>query len=258
MKNSQIENFPQIISETKDYLVINKPAGLAVHAGGNLQEETLVDWLINKYPKIKDVGEDPLRPGIVHRLDKEVSGLMVIAKNQASFNSLKNQFQDRLINKEYLALVHGQITKEADVINFSIVRSKEGHKMAAIPKGTVDLLTKRGSGRRDQGNINQLFKAREALTEFTVLQRFVNFSFVRVIIKTGRTHQIRVHFLAYGHPLVGDLVYFNKKSKIKNKKIGLNRIFLVSCRLSFTDLSGGRQDFNIPLPDDLKKYLPLN
>jgi len=133
---------PIIISETDDYLVINKPAGLAVHGGGNLKEATLADWLVFSYPKIKTVGDDQTRPGLVHRLDKDVSGLMVVAKTTASFDALKSQFKDREVNKEYTALVHGQIVKDEDIIDFPIVRSQAGYKMAAVPAGAEDLLTK--------------------------------------------------------------------------------------------------------------------
>lgn len=249
---------PEIISDTPDYLVINKPAGLAVHAGGNLQEPTLADWLIAKYPKIKNVGDDPIRPGLVHRLDKEVSGLMVVAKNAKSFENLKNQFKDREINKEYVALVHGKLHNDDGVINFPITRSKDGYKMAALPANTTELLTRRHPKGRDQGNIAGWFKSRTALTEFTVLKKFVNYTLLRVNIKTGRTHQIRVHFFAYGHPLVGDSLYCTPKTKAKNKKINLGRVFLVADHLSFRDLKGETRSFKIDLPPELLAALPKN
>lgn len=249
---------PKIISETKDYLVINKPAGLAVHQGGNLKEATLADWLINQYPEITKVGEDPVRPGIVHRLDKEVSGLMVIAKNNDSFFNLKEQFKSRTINKEYQALVHGRILNDGGTIDFPITRSKSGHKMAALPAGSSDLLIRRHPKQRDQGNIKSWFKSREAVTEFSVLKKFVNFALLRVKIKTGRTHQIRVHFFAYGHPLVGDNLYYTKKTREKNLKINLGRVWLVADRLEFTDDKNQRLKFEINLPQELKNSLPRN
>jgi 23S rRNA pseudouridine1911/1915/1917 synthase len=254
--DSQPNIIPVIISETEDYLVINKPAGLAVHAGGNLKEPTLTDWLIEYYPDIKTVGDDPIRPGLVHRLDKEVSGLMVIAKNQKSFLDLKQQFKDRTIHKEYLALAHGQISADTSVINFPITRSQSGHKMAALPIGSNELLLRQSPRPRDQGNIDSWFKAREAETEFVVLQRFVNFTLIRVRIKTGRTHQIRVHLFAYGHPLAGDPLYFTKKLIGKNKKLNLNRVWLVADHLAFKDLKGETQDFTIPTPEELLSALP--
>lgn len=249
---------PKIISETKDYLVIDKPAGLAVHGGGNLKEPTLVDWLIINYPKIKKVGDDPARPGLVHRLDKDVSGLMVIAKNQKGFNNLKSQFKDREVNKEYLALVHGKLSKDEGLIDFPITRSQAGYKMAALPANTTDLLRRRHPRGRDQGNIESWLKSRIALTEFTVLKRFINYTFVRVNIKTGRTHQIRVHFFALGHPLVGDDLYCTKKSKDKNKKLNLGRVFLIADHLSFHDLEGEKQNFSLDLPAELVAFLPAH
>lgn len=247
---------PEIVAETDDYLVINKPAGLAVHAGGNLNEATLADWLLSKYPKIAAVGDDPIRPGIVHRLDKEVSGLMVIAKNQKSFTSLKNQFKTRTINKEYLALAHGRIEADSGIINFPITRSQSGHRMSALPIGTSNLLTRRSPRPRDQGNIHSWFKAKTAETEFIVEKKFVNFTLLRIKIKTGRTHQIRVHLFAYGHPLAGDPLYNTKKSAEKNKKIALGRVWLVADRLSFKDLSETTQNFSLSLPKDLAQSLP--
>lgn len=249
---------PKIISETSDYLVIDKPAGLAVHAGGNLKEPTLADWLLAAYPDIKDVGDDPVRPGIVHRLDKEVSGLMVIAKNQPSFNSLKNQFKERTVKKEYTALVHGQISPEWGEIAFPITRSQDGYKMAALPLGSEELLSRRHPRNRDQGNIDSWIKSKAALTEFETIKKLVNFTLLKVGIKTGRTHQIRVHFFALGHPLVGDPLYFTRKTAEKNKKINLGRIFLVADHLIFRDLQGAEQEFSLELPEELQAALPKN
>lgn len=252
------ELVPEIIAETPEYLVINKPAGLAVHAGGNLKEPTLADWLLANYKKIKNVGDDPIRPGLVHRLDKEVSGLMVIAKTQKSFDNLKNQFKEREVNKEYIALVHGRVAKDFGEINFPITRSQEGYKMAALPSGSEALLRRRHPKERDQGNIESWLKSRAALTEFEVLKRFVNYTLLRVSIKTGRTHQIRVHFFALGYPLVGDNLYCTKKTEMKNKKLNLGRVFLVADHLSFRDLKGETQDFKIDLPEELKAAMPRN
>lgn len=249
---------PKIIVETNDYLVINKPAGLAVHGGGNLKEPTLADWLIVYYPKIKKVGDDLARPGLVHRLDKDVSGLMVIAKNQKTFLYLKDQFKNREVNKEYLALVHGKIAPDEGIINFPITRSQSGYKMAALPTKTEELLSRRHPRGRDQGNIDSWFKARQALTEFTVLKRFVNYTLLRINIKTGRTHQIRVHFFALGYPLVGDDLYTTKKTKAKNKKLNLGRVFLVADNLTFRDLEGKIQNFKIDLPAELTDALPAH
>lgn len=247
--------FPEIIFENDDYLVINKPSGIAVHGGGNIKDKTLADFLIERYPGIESVGDDEIRPGIVHRLDKEVSGLMVIAKNNETFSILKNQFKDRDVNKEYVALVHGKMTTDFGSINFPIKRSSEGFKMAAMPLNTADLLSRRQPKDRDQGNLDGMFKAREAITEYSVLKHYVNYTLLQVKIKTGRTHQIRVHFFALGHPLVGDNLYFNKKSKAQNKKVELGRIFLAANKLSFKDKSGSTQRFEIEMPPVLTEFL---
>ncbi len=233
----------KIIDETDEYLVINKPAGLTVHPGEGIRGVTLVDLLLEKYPGIRKIGEDPARPGIVHRIDKEVSGLMVVAKTQDSFDNLKNQFQKRSVQKEYLALVYGVVNKEEDEIKFPIKRSSGSFKMAAMP------VTNRDELNADQEGV------RRAITEFKVEKKFINYTLLRVRIKTGRTHQIRVHMLAYGHPIVGDNLYSTVKTREKNKKIGLDRVFLVAVKLGFEDLSGQEKVYGIELPEDLQEVL---
>lgn len=230
----------RIIAETPAYIVVDKPAGLAVHRSGNIQGETLADLLLERYPELEGVGEDPARPGIVHRLDKDVSGLMVVARDQEAFKKLKKQFQGRSVGKVYLALVYGHLDKESGTINFPIERSSSGRRMAALP------LTRKGEANPE---------GREAITEFKVLKNFINYAFLEVRIKTGRTHQIRVHLAAYDHPIVGDDLYGTNKTKLKNKKFNLGRVFLVSSRLTFKDAEGKRQTFEIDLPERLKEIL---
>lgn len=233
----------EIIKATKDYVVVNKPAGLTVHGGEGVRGITLVDLLLEKYPNLKKIGDDPARPGIVHRLDKEVSGLMVIALNQNSFDDLKKQFQKRTVFKKYLALVYGAVDKEEGEIVFPIKRASNGKRMAAMPVTN-----------RDELNIEQN-GVRRAITSFQVKQKFINYTFLEIAIKTGRTHQIRVHMLAYGHPIVGDNLYSTARSRLQNKKIKLNRIFLVAYQLSFKDLNDEEQSFEIKLPNDLEEVL---
>ncbi|MBU0722574.1 RluA family pseudouridine synthase [Patescibacteria group bacterium] len=227
----------KIIHETDEFLVINKPAGLAIHGSANY---TLADWLMEKYPGIIQVGEDSERPGIVHRLDKDVSGLMVIAKTQTTFNNLKKQFQNRTVKKQYTALVHGKIKKDSATINFPIKRARKGYKMAAMPATTRGEPTQAG---------------RMAETEFQIKQRLINYTLLKIKIKTGRTHQIRVHLTAYDHPIVGDNIYSTVKTRMQNKKLGLSRIFLIADRLSFIDLKNKRQNYKINLPEELKNIL---
>ncbi len=233
----------EIIKATKDYVVVNKPAGLTVHGGEGVRGITLVDLLLEKYPNLRKIGDDPARPGIVHRLDKEVSGLMVIALNQNSFDDLKKQFQKRTVFKKYLALVYGAVDKEEGEIVFPIKRASNGKRMAAMPVTN-----------RDELNIEQN-GVRRAITSFQVKQKFINYTFLEIAIKTGRTHQIRVHMLAYGHPIVGDNLYSTARSRLQNKKIKLNRIFLVAYQLSFKDLNDEEQSFEIKLPNDLEEVL---
>jgi len=246
---------PIIVFENEDYLVINKPAGLIVHGGPGITEPVLTDWLHKHYPEIENIGEDPLRPGIVHRLDKEASGLMIVAKTQKAFNYFKKQFQNRRIVKKYLALVHGQISKDEDVIAFPIKRSRDGYRMAALPVSSETISDKNKPNNRDRGTLKAQDESKEAITEFSILKRFINYTLLDVKIKTGRTHQIRVHFYAYGHPLLGDHLYWTKKSKVKNEKVNLGRLFLVAKELSFKDLNGEKQSFSIEIPSDLNNFL---
>lgn len=229
----------KIIDESDEFLVINKPAGLAVHGSSAY---TLADWLIEKYPEIKLVGDDPERPGLAHRLDKDVSGLMVIAKTQAAFANLKKQFQKRSVIKEYTALVYGKIIKDNSVINFPIKRARAGYKMAALPATVKGQPAENG---------------RPAETEFKVLQRLINYTLIKIKIKTGRTHQIRVHLAAYDHPIAGDDIYSTAKTRIQNKKINLGRIFLIADRLSFNDLANHKQNYKINLTGELKNFLKI-
>lgn len=228
-----------ILAETEEYVVINKPAGIAVHSKTN-KAITLADILADQYPKLIKVGDDPSRPGIAHRLDKDVSGLMVIAKTQDSLDNLKKQFKQRKIDKKYTALVYGKINLDNSVISFPIKRSRDGFKMAALP------LTKKGALNQD---------GRSAITEFFILKHFINYTLLKIKIKTGRTHQIRVHLSAYNHPIVGDNIYGSVKTCAQNKKLGLDRIFLIADELSFADIAGNEQKFTIPMPNQLKNLL---
>lgn len=222
---------PKIIDETDDYLVINKPAGLIVHPATGIKEKTLTDWLLKKYPAVQSVGDDPSRPGIVHRLDKDVSGLIVIAKTKDMFGHLKKQFQERLIKKEYLALVRGEVKAAEGIIDLPLKRSRRSGKMAAQPKGT---------------------EGKSAITEFSVVKRFKNYTYLKINLKTGRSHQIRTHFFAYGYPLLGDKLYCHKKTK---EKIKLNRIFLHAASLAFADLTDKQKEYHCPLPGELNDIL---
>ncbi len=230
----------QKIFENKEFIIVNKPAGLLSHALHNKIEDSLAEQLIKDYPELRKVGEDPMRPGIVHRLDRQASGLMIIPRNYESFENIKEQFKKRTIEKHYLALVYGKISKDYDTIDFPIMRANKGGKMASLPKTY-------------KGEKNSAGKT--AITLFDVVKRYINYTLVDVQIKTGRTHQVRTHLSAYGHPIVGDDIYGTKKTKIKNKKLNLGRIFLVAHKLSFQDLKKQKQSFFIDLPPELKQLL---
>ncbi len=223
-----------ILFEDDNVLVINKPAGLIVHqATPQDTQPNVVDALLKRQPSIIEVGDDETRPGIVHRLDKDVSGVMVTAKTQEAFEHLKKQFQERTIKKEYFALVYGKINKDTDTITLKIARSKILGRMVARPESQ---------------------EGKDAITEFDILDRFVTTTYLNVKIHTGRTHQIRVHFLAIDHPLVGDRLY--KKTRMKNiRHLELNRIFLHAHNLEFTLPDGTVKTFEIPLPSELQAIL---
>ncbi len=221
---------PKIIYEDKNILVIDKPAGLEVASQIEKDEPTLVDWLVKKYPAVAHVGPDPARPGIVHRLDKNASGLVVVAKNEPSFENLADQFKNRKVDKEYLTLVYGEVSQDEGTIEFPLARAKSG-RFAALPLGSE--------------------KGRMAITEYEVAERFRNFTLLKVKIKTGRTHQIRVHLFALGYPVVGDQLYSQKK----NKNQPLTRLFLHAAKLGFLGLDGERFDFESNLPEELADFI---
>lgn len=225
-KNWQIP----IIAETEDYLVVDKPAGIVVHPAKDFDDTTLIDVILKTHPKIKEIGDNTIRPGIVHRLDKNVSGLMIIAKTEQMFFALKEQFKTKKTKKIYLGLVYGLIKDDYGKIDFNIARSENG-KMVARPT-------------------NQ--EGKKALTEYEVINRYNNFSYLKINIKTGRTHQIRLHFHALGFPIVGEKLHLQKKLKSNLK---LDRMFLHAHILGFYNLQNEWQEFTSPLPLELKKVL---
>ncbi len=232
-----VEALPDIniLGETDDFLVIAKPPGLLVHPTEYTQHKmTLRDWILQRYPEIAHVGDDTgTRPGIVHRLDKEVSGVMVIAKTPSFFSHLKAQFVAREVRKEYRALVHGALPGNHDFIRFSIDHAKIRGMMRALPAGNTE--------------------GKEALTEYEVLTRFSHTTYCAVFPHTGRTHQIRVHMHAIMHPIVGDPLYHAHKVTKLDKETG--RIFLHAYRITFKDIRGTETIFESPLPLELTRVL---
>jgi 23S rRNA pseudouridine1911/1915/1917 synthase len=230
-----------IITETDDYIIINKPAGMLVHPTDKGETDTLANGLLAYCPEIENAGDtQPTnRRGIVHRLDREVSGLLVVAKTQDMFERLKKQFQNRTVKKEYIALVHGQMENNSGTIDFPIGINKDTGKMAARPKSV------------ETQNLASL-QSKTAITTYEVLKQFQQYSLLKVQIKTGRTHQIRVHLNALKHPIVGDKTY---RPKNLHSRIKLDRIFLHAQTLGFNDIKGEWCEFNSELPKQLNSFL---
>ncbi|MEK7578242.1 MAG: RNA pseudouridine synthase [Patescibacteria group bacterium] len=230
------KNIPlSIVYEDENVVVLNKQAGISVHPSINEPQGTLANALIAKYPKIKNVGEDPLRPGIVHRLDKDTSGLLVVAKTQKTFEFLKKEWQEGRVIKKYLALVWGHPKEDGEIVSELTRSLKDFRKRMVI---------------RPEKQKDKEVKGKLAVTGYKVVKKFRNFSLVEVNPKTGRMHQIRVHFAFLGHPVIGDKIY----GKNKEKPEGLTRQFLHAFYLKFS-LPAGPFAFEIDLPDDLKQVL---
>lgn len=222
-----------ILYEDENFVVVNKPAGIIVHPMNDTDKRpSVIGSIIKARPGMKKVGDNKLRPGVVHRLDRAVSGVMAIAKTKKAFEELKRQFAEREVEKEYVALVYGRIAKDHDVILFKIARSKTLGRMVSRPEGQ---------------------EGKEAHTEYDVIERYKTATLVQVVIKTGRTHQIRTHFKAIGHPVVGDALYHTKIVNIR--PIEMDRLFLHAKRLTITMPDGTRKTFVSELPDDLKRML---
>lgn len=220
----------EILFENDNVVVINKPARVLVHEAEASSEFTLVDALVDRWPQIAQVGDDPKRAGLVHRLDKFASGVMIVAKTQAAFDHLKKQFQDRLTTKRYTVLVHGELSLASDTIDFPIARSKTTGRMAAKPTGKG---------------------GKQAITHYDTITAYPHHTLVDVRIETGRTHQIRVHFFAIDHPVVGDTLY--RQRGVKPMEIG--RLFLHARELTITLPDGEEKIFVTELPGELEQVL---
>lgn len=217
-----------VIYEDADIIVVDKPAGLVVHPGHGAAAGTLVNGLLARYPELS-VFEDSDRPGIVHRLDKDTSGVMVVARTLFARQNLQAQFAARTIHKRYWALIHGHFETAQALIDASIGRSRQRPTQMAI------------GGRAD----------RPARTAYTELERFALFSLVEARPITGRTHQIRLHFAALGHPIAGDQSY-----GLQDEAIGLTRQFLHAHALRLVlPGSGVEREFESPLAPDLQRVL---
>jgi len=231
-------NIPlDIVYEDEDVVVLNKQAGTSVHPSVNEPKGTLVDVLLERYPKLKSVGDDPIRPGIVHRLDKDTSGLLVVAKNQKAFEFLKKEWQNGRVVKKYLALVWGHPKEKGEIIS----------ELARSPKDFRKRIVVRPEKQKDKKIAGKL-----AVTEYKVVKKYKDFSLVEVCPKTGRMHQIRVHMASIGHPVAGDKLY-GRRSPYGRSSIG--RHFLHAFYLSFSLPIGKKLALEADLPEDLRAFL---
>ncbi len=224
------ENIPlDIIFENADLIVVNKPAGMVVHPAPGHPGGTLVNAVLAHAPDIEGIGGE-MRPGVVHRLDKDTSGLILLAKNDRTHRDLQNQFRGRVVNKIYLALVDGAPPTSSGLVEAAIGRDSGSRKnMAIVP----------------------LHKGRDALTEYHTLEKFQDHTLIEAHPVTGRTHQIRVHLAFIGCPIVGDTLYGRKKPSMR-----LKRQFLHAARITI-QIPGesAPRTFEAPLPDNLANIL---
>ena len=217
-----------VIYEDKDIIVVNKPKGMVVHPANGNPDGTLVNAILAKCKdSLSGIGGE-IRPGIVHRLDKDTSGLLIIAKNDQAHINMSKQIQDRKVIKKYIALVKGVIGENTATIDMPVARStKDRKKMAVDPKG------------------------KEAITHYKVLQRYDKYTLLEIKIDTGRTHQIRVHMSYIGHPVVGDMQYSNGKNEF-----GIEGQMLHSKYLEFDHpITGKRLKLEAPLPEYFEQVL---
>ena len=230
----------KILFEDDNYLIIDKPAGMLVHSDGRTKGDSVTDWLSKKYPALENVGgevevqhgEPVKRWGLVHRIDRETSGILVIAKNQTAFDDLQEKFQNRKVKKTYYAFVYGRVTIDHQVVDLPIGRSKTDFRRWS-------------TGTDARGNM------REATTEYRVIHKTNEATFVEVMPKTGRTHQIRVHMRAVGNPIVCDSVY----APLRKGVLGFERLALHAKSISFKNLSGEPIVASAPYPADFVKAL---
>lgn len=228
----------EIVYEDETLVVVNKPAGLVVHPAAGIQSGTLANALAYHFQQLPDSGAG-VRPGIVHRLDRDTSGLLVVAKTEAALEHISDQFRDRTVFKSYIALVHGRVTTDTGRIDQPLARDPSNRTRMAVVRG-----------------------GRSALSIYRVRQRFTRFTLLDVELKTGRTHQIRVHLAWLKHPVVGDEIYGGgRDNTIQDARLrahvrNLGRHFLHAEKLAFTHpQTNARVEFSSPLPPALSQLL---
>jgi len=232
----------KIIYEDDNVIVFDKPAGVLAQKAVSSESPAISDFLVKHFPEIEKVGQDEQRFGIVHRLDKDTSGVMIAAKNNQSFEFLKDQFKNRQTEKTYLALVYGKVKPKEGIINLKIGRSKTNPQMQIV----ID-------SRKSVHGGKETIKSREAVTFYKTIKEYKNYTLLEVHPKTGRMHQIRVHLKALGFPVVGDKKYFYRK--YRGLKPQLDRQFLHAQILKIILPNGAKTNFRSELPEDLKNFL---
>ena len=233
------ENIPlEIVHEDESLIVVNKPAGLVVHPAAGIHSGTLANALAFHFQNLP-ASAGPIRPGIVHRLDRDTSGLLVVAKTEAALENLSEQFRDRTVFKSYIALVHGRVDNASGRIDQPLARDPSNRTRMAVVRG-----------------------GRSALTLYKVRKHYQRFTLLDVELKTGRTHQIRVHLMWLHHPVVGDETYGGGRdnsiqdARLRSRVRNLGRHFLHAERLAITHpITGERLQFEAPLPTDLSDLL---
>ncbi|GFN36343.1 RluA family pseudouridine synthase [Tepidimicrobium xylanilyticum] len=225
------ENIPLDIIFEDDYIVIvNKPIGMVVHPGAGNESKTLVNALLFHVDSLY-TGNDIQRPGIVHRLDKDTSGLMVVAKNELAYNFLVQQLKNRSVKRNYIALVHGILNLDKGIVVAPIGRHPVDRKKMAVV--------------RENG--------KEAITHYKVIERFEKYTLLKASLVTGRTHQIRVHMAYINHPIVGENVYSKRKNDlgVKTQLLHANKLGLIHPK------TGNYMEFEVGLPEEFKRVLEL-
>lgn len=233
---AQAEALPlNILYEDRDLAVVDKPPGMAVHLGAGARSGTLVNALLHHFGSQLSAAAGEARPGIVHRLDKTTSGLILIAKNDAAHRALAAQFKQREVQKTYYLLAHGRLERDTGEIRLPVGR--DPHRRVRMKTGGI--------------------RARQAVTQYRVLCRYPGFTFVEAHPRTGRTHQLRVHFASLGHPIVGDTLYGAPRvARAEGREVALGRAFLHAAALRFRHPATGQEmAFTAPLPDDLQSFL---
>lgn len=226
-----------VVFENDDVLVINKPSGVRVHNDAHASDPTVVDWFLERCPEAKGVGEDQVlengekleRSGVVHRLDRETSGVLILAKNQEAFFHLKEQFKDRVAKKEYRAFVYGTMKENWGTIDRPIGRSASDPRKRSAQRGAKGML-------------------REAQTDWELIGQSFTHAYVRLRPKTGRTHQLRVHLKALDRPIVMDSLYAPEHHRTTMDNLGFDRLALHAHILELVLPNGEEGRFMAPLP----------